>query len=90
MILATTKVKDIDHWLKVFATTSAEKRAEHGSTGSTVFRDPSEENRVWVLFDWDEDGWTSFVSDPAVPPILQDAGHLEKPMAATLLGTYGS
>lgn len=90
MILATTKVKDVDHWLKVFATASAEKRAEHGSTGSTVFRDPSEDNRVWVLFDWDEEGWKNFVSDPEVPPILQEAGHLEKPMAAMLLGTYGS
>lgn len=90
MILATTTVKDVDHWLEVFANASAEKRAEHGSKGSTVFRDPREENRVWALFDWDEEGWTNFVSDPAVAPILQDAGHLEKPMAATLLGTYGS
>ena len=88
MILATTTVKDVDQFLKVFGTTSADKRALHGSKGSTVFRDPSEENRVWALFDWDENGWTSFVSDPEVPPILKDAGHLAKPEAAQLLGTY--
>jgi len=88
MILATTTVADVDQFLKVFADKGADKRALHGSKGSTVFRDPSEENRVWALFDWDEDGWTSFVSDPEVPPILKDAGHLSKPEAALLLGTY--
>ena len=36
-----------------------------------MFRDPSEENRLRVLFDWDEQGWTSFVTDPEVPPILR-------------------
>jgi hypothetical protein len=43
---------------------------------------------VWALFDWDAEGWTSFVSDPDVPPILQEAGHLGKPEAALLLGSY--
>ena len=90
MILATTKVEDIERWLEVFGTKSAEKRALHGSKGATVFRDPIEENRVWALFDWDEDGWAAFVSDPDVPPILKDAGHLERPRAALLLGSYGS
>jgi hypothetical protein len=28
----------------------------------------------WVAFDWDEQGWQSFVSDPEVPPILKEAG----------------
>ena len=88
MILATTTVKDVDQFLKVFAAKGADKRELHGSKGSTVFRDPTEENRVWALFDWDEQGWASFVSDPEVPPILKDAGHLGKPEAALLLGTY--
>ena len=88
MILATTTVENVDRFLEVFASKGAEKRAQHGSKGSTVFRDPSEEDRVWVLFDWDEQGWTSFVSDPEVPPILKDAGHLSKPQAAALAGTF--
>jgi hypothetical protein len=29
---------------------------------------------VWGAFDWDADGWQSFVSDPEVPAILQEAG----------------
>jgi len=90
MILATTQVEDVERFLEVFGTKGAEKRALHGSKGSTVFRDPSEADRVWVLFDWDEGGWASFVSDPDVRPILQEAGHLGAPQAALLVGSYGA
>ena len=75
MILATTKVEDFDRFVKIFSTKGAEKRKQHGSKGSSVFRDPNEDDRVWVLFDWDESGWQNFVSDPEVPAILQEAGH---------------
>jgi len=90
MILATTTVEDIDRFLEVFGTAGADKRALHGSKGSTVFRDPTEANRVWALFEWDEQGWAAFVSDPEVPPILKEAGHLTKPQSAALLGQYKS
>jgi hypothetical protein len=49
MILATTKVEDFDRFLKIFSTKGAEKRKQHGSKGATVFRDPNEDDRVWVL-----------------------------------------
>ena len=88
MILATTTVEDVDRFLKVFGSAGADKRALHGSKGSIVFRDPKEANRVWALFEWDEQGWASFVSDPEVPPILQEAGHKGKPQAAELSGQY--
>ena len=88
MILATTTVEDVDRFLEVFSTKGAEKRKEHGSKGATVYRDPNEDDRVWVFFDWDVEGWQSFVSDPEVPPILQAAGHKTKPQAAMLSGTY--
>jgi hypothetical protein len=88
LILATTKVEDFDRFEKIFSTKGAEKRKQHGSKGSTVFRDPNEDDRVWVLFDWDADGWQSFVSDPEVPAILQEAGHKGKPQAAELGGQY--
>ena len=51
MILATTQVEDFDRFLKIFSTKGAEKRKQHGSKGATVFRDPNEADRVWVLFD---------------------------------------
>ena len=88
MILATTTVEDFDRFLNIFSTKGAEKRAQHGSKGSTVFRDPNEANRVWVLLDWDAEGWQNFVSDPEVAPILQEAGHQGKPQPAELAGKY--
>jgi hypothetical protein len=88
MILATTTVKDVEQFLNVFGAKGADKRAVHGSKGATVFRDPTEANRVWALFEWDEQGWAAFVSDPEVPPILKEAGHLGKPESATFLGRY--
>src|SRR3954466_10327476 len=88
MILATTTVEDYDRFLDVFSTKGAEKRKQHGSKGAQVFRDPNEADRVWVLFDWDADGWQSFVSDPDVPSIIQEAGHKGRPQAAGLGGRY--
>ena len=88
MLLATTKVEDVDRFIEVFSTRGAAKRKFHGSKGCTVFRDPSEEDRVWAIFDWDAEGWKSFVSDPEVPPILQAAGHKGKPQAAMLIGQF--
>ena len=88
MILATITVENVDRFLDVFGTKAADKRALHGSKGSTVFRDPTEENRVWGLFDMDEAGFAKFVSDPEVPALLKEAGALGKPEAARLLGSY--
>jgi hypothetical protein len=39
-----------------------------------------------VVFDWDEQGWQSFVSDPEVPAIMKEAGHKSKPVAAQFAG----
>ena len=86
MLLATTQVEDFDRFLEIFSTTGAAKRGEHGSKGAVIFRDPSEDDRVWVIFDWDEQGWQSFVSDPAVPPIMKEAGHKGRPQAAQFAG----
>jgi hypothetical protein len=88
MILATTTVEDFDRFLNIFSTKGAEKRREHGSKGAKVFRDPNQEDRVWVLFDWDEAGWQSFVSDPEVPPIMKEAGHKGPPQVAAAGGQF--
>ena len=39
MLLATTTIEDFDAWMKVFTTTSAEKRRRYGSKGAAIFRD---------------------------------------------------
>lgn len=88
MLLATTTVEDFDRFNSVFSTTSAEKRSQHGSKGATVFRDPNQEDRVWVIFDWDLEGWGKFASDPEVPPIMQQAGHTSRPQVAELSAHY--
>src|SRR3954449_8990625 len=64
MLLATLPAWQHGRFLEIFSTKGAEKRKQHGSKGALVFRDPAENDRVWVLFDWDEQGWASFVSDP--------------------------
>ena len=86
MLLATTQVEELDRFMQVFSTAGADKRREHGCTGVVVFRDPAEEDRIWAVFDWDEDGWTNFVSDPEVPPIMKEAGHKGRPQAALFMG----
>ena len=90
LMLATTTVEDVDRWLKIFSTTSLEKRKKHGCKGATVFRDPNQSDRVWVLYDWDPQGWQNFVSDPEVGPILKQAGHKGKPQPAELIGQYSA
>ena len=88
MILATAKVEDFDRFWNTFSTKGAEKRKQHGSKGSRVFRDPNESDRFWAIFDWDSDGWQSFASDPEVPAIMQEAGHKGRPQVLELIGTY--
>jgi hypothetical protein len=88
MLLATTQVEDFDRFLQIFSTKGAEKRKQHGSKGSLVFRDPVETDRVWAVFDWDERGWQSFVSDPDVLPIMKEAGHKGRPQAAQFAAEY--
>jgi hypothetical protein len=90
MFLATTTVEDFDRFLSIFSTKGADKRREHGSKGAQVFRDPNQDDRVWVLFDWDDAGWQSFVSDPDVPPILKEAGHKGPPQLAQPSGDYSA
>ena len=88
MMLATTKIEDFDRFLKNFSTKGAEKRKQHGSKGAIVYRDPIEADRVWVLLDWDEQGFKNFLSDPEVPAIIQEAGVVGEPQLAKLGGRY--
>ena len=88
MLLATTTVEDYDRFVKIYSTKGADKRRQHGSKGSTVFRDPNQPDRLWAIFDWDLAGWQSFASDPEVPPIMQEAGHKGRPQVAELGGQY--
>jgi hypothetical protein len=84
MILSTVKVQDFERFRSTFSTKGAEKRRQHGSKGSHVFRDPNDEGRVWVVFDWDEEGYKNLLSDPEMPAIFQEAGLQGRPETAEL------
>ena len=43
-----------------------------------------------MLFDWDEEGFQDFLSDPEVPPIVQEAGHQGRPQVAELGGEHSA
>jgi hypothetical protein len=84
LILSTVRVEDFDRFWETFSTKGAEKRKQHGSGGSHVFRDPNDDHRVWVVFDWDEEGYKNLLSDPDMPAIFQEAGLQGRPETAEL------
>jgi hypothetical protein len=90
LILATAKIEDFDRFWRTFSTKGAEKRKQYGSKGAHVFRDPNDEHRVWAVFDWDEAGWHSFISDPDVPAIFQEGGIEGRPAAAEFVRQHDS
>jgi hypothetical protein len=90
VILSIAKVADFDQFLKTFSTAGAEKRKEHGSKGSQVFRDPDDPSRVLVGFDWEIEGYEEFVSDPEVPAIAQELGLQGPPVKAESVAEYDS
>ena len=85
MILSTVKVEDVERFLDTFTTKGAEKRREHGSGGASVFRDPNDDTRVWVIFNWDDESYKSLLSDPDMPAIFEEAGLQGRPETAKLL-----
>lgn len=88
MLLTTITVEDLDRFLEVFSTKGLAKRKEHGSNGSIVFQDPNQDDRVWVVFDWDPEGFKGFLADPEVPSIVQEAAGKGRPEPAALKGEY--
>ena len=85
MILVTAKIEDFDRFWNTFSTKGAEKRRQHGCKGAHLFRDLDENDRVWAIFDWNQEGWQNFVSDPEVPAIFQEGGVQGRPQAAEFL-----
>jgi hypothetical protein len=84
MILTTVRIEDFDRFWSTFSTKGAEKRKQLGSRGSRVFRDPNDDHRLWVVFDWDEEGYKNLLSDPEIPAIFQEAGLEGRPQMADL------
>ena len=90
MILSTAKVEDFDRFWNTFSTKGAAKRKEVGSQGARVFRDPNEDDRLWVVLDLDEEGYKNLMSDPELPAIFQEAGLQGRPQSAEFAGETDS
>ena len=90
MILGTVEVADFDQFVQTFSTKGAEKRKEHGSKGSQVFRDPDDDSRVWIAFEWEMEGYQRFIADPEVPGIFQEAGLQGPPVIVEAAGQFDS
>jgi hypothetical protein len=88
VILAIPKFDDFDTFVNTFSTKGLEKRKEHGSRGSRVFRDPEDSNRALVVFDMDMEAYEALLSDPDMPAIFQEAGLQGAPQKAELAGEY--
>lgn len=90
MILGTAKVQDYDRFWSIFSTKGAELRKQHGSKGAQVFRDPSDPGRVWAVFDWDEEGWQSYLADPQAAEIFKEGGLEGRPETIPPVGETDS
>jgi heme-degrading monooxygenase HmoA len=88
IVLSIAKVTDFDQFLKTFSTKGLEKRTQHGSQGSRVFRDPDDPNRALVVFEWDEDGYQELLSDPEMPEIFKEGGLEGRPVKAEPAGEF--
>ena len=56
-----------------------------GRRARTSSATPPRTTASGCIFDWDEAGWQSFVSDPEVPPIMKEAGHTSRAQVAELI-----
>lgn len=88
MIVTIAKVADFDQFLKTFSTKGVQKRKQHGCTGSHVFRDPDDADRVWVVFDWKTEGYEQFLTDPEIPAIARELALREPPVKADAVAQY--
>ena len=82
MVLVTSKIGDFDQFWSVFSTKGAAKRKEHGSRGSTLYRDSNDPGTVYVLIDIDEEDFKKFAADPDMPAIFEEGGLKAPPEPA--------
>jgi heme-degrading monooxygenase HmoA len=90
VILSTVKVTDFDQFWKTFSTKGAALRKQHGSRAAHVFRDPNEPDRVWVVFDWDEDKFLEYIASPEAQEVFKEGGLQGRPVEAESAGTTDS
>ena len=73
-----TKVADYDKWKPVFDQDAADRGAA-GSTGGQLFRDDSDPNTVYILFEWDLDKARQYGQSENLANKMQQAGVVGRP-----------
>jgi quinol monooxygenase YgiN len=86
VILTEGHVEDFDKFWQTFSTKGHDKRKEHGSKGSHVFRDADDPNHILIIFDWDEAGFDALLADPDMKAIFAEAGLKGRPQLAQSAG----
>ena len=90
MFVTIAKVADFDQFLKSVSTIGVQKRKQHGCTGSHVFRDPDDPNRLWVVFHWKIGDSETFLPDPEIPAIARELALREPPVKVDPVAEYNS
>jgi len=91
MILTTAKIsEDFDKFWSTFTTKGAEARKRHGSKGAHVYRDPTDAQRIWAVFDWTEDEFQEYISSDEAQEIFNQGGIEGMPRAAESVGEADS
>ncbi|MBV9354452.1 MAG: cyclase [Chloroflexi bacterium] len=73
-----TRVADYDSWKPVFDQDAADRKAA-GSAGGQLFRDESDPNLVYILFEWDLDKARQYGQSETLANKMQEAGVVERP-----------
>jgi len=73
-----TKIADYDKWKPLFDQDAADRQAA-GSTGGQLFRDDSDPNLVYILFEWDLDKAREYGQSESLAKKMQEAGVVEPP-----------
>jgi heme-degrading monooxygenase HmoA len=90
MILSTAKVEDFDRFWQTFSTKGAELRKQRGSKGAHVFRDPNEDDRIWVVIDWSAEEFNDFIASPEAQEVFKEGGLQSRPQPAEAVGETDS
>ena len=80
-ILGNVKIEHLERFIGVFATAGADARGRHGNRGTQLFKVAAEDDRVMVLFEWEneEEAFEAFRNDPAVKETMRSSGTVGPP-----------
>lgn len=88
MFVTIANVADFEQFLRTFSHEGARKRKEHGCHGAYVLRDPDDDHRLWVFFDWAQEDYEQFLADPEIPEIARKLALRDPPVKVDPVAQY--